>query len=275
MAIKEEYISLISGAISGLVEVQTTHPIDVIKTKLQQSTLNINQTIKHIYKTHGLIGFYNGLIPRLIGIVPMRIVYWNSQYYSTKYYLTLNFSYQSSLILGGLSGGILQTIIDNPIETIKTRMINGSNLTTAIKLPYYGFGATLLRNSIFAVSMNYISNKYKVSTNKYFLDLNTIVFDYSIILNFFIGAIGGLIGSVITQPFDYIKTQLQSIDSYNKIEYKLKQKEILNKAYNNLIKNPSYLMKGWQPRAFLCFMNMGIGSVIFHTSNEYLTKKMN
>lgn len=72
-----------TGAISAGVSCVLTHPIDVIKTTTQAGTQSAslngqiyevsllpNQIGQSIYKAHGLAGFWVGLVPRLIKIVP-------------------------------------------------------------------------------------------------------------------------------------------------------------------------------------------------------------
>jgi len=248
----ECYVPLISGAISGFIEVPTTHPLDLIKTKLQQESqlgnkVNIIKLAKNIYISQGISGFYIGIVPRIIGVVPMRLTYWSTQYYSTNYFLNNNINLYQSVLCGGIIGGICQTTLDNPLEVVKTRMItSNTNFLQSIKPPYPGFYITLARNSIFAVTVNMaIANKKE---NKP-------------IYNFMLGATGGFLGSIISQPLDYIKTEVQrSISKQNSNIY-----EILNN-------NPSILMKGWYPRAFLGFMNMGIGSFVFINMNNILRK---
>ena len=63
----------IAGGISGIVEVLCTHPIDLIKTKLQETSQK-NKVIKNPinffynnYKLHGIQYLYQGFIPRIYG----------------------------------------------------------------------------------------------------------------------------------------------------------------------------------------------------------------
>lgn len=71
----------IAGGLSGIVEVLITHPLDYIKIKKQeyiQNKIPINNFYKTIYNGN-IWNFYTGIISRLIGIVPMRVVFWGVQ----------------------------------------------------------------------------------------------------------------------------------------------------------------------------------------------------
>ena len=66
-------INIKASIISGICEVILTHPIDYVKTIVQnKSKLQFKDLIK---------GSYKGLSSRLIGIVHMRILFWNSLEY--------------------------------------------------------------------------------------------------------------------------------------------------------------------------------------------------
>lgn len=248
----EKYIPLVSGAISGFIEVPTTHPLDLIKTRIQKESqignkVNIIKLGKNIYFSQGIKGFYKGVIPRMIGVVPMRLTYWSSQHYSTNFFLRNKINPYQSVLYGGLVGGICQTFLDNPLEVVKTRMITSSkNFMQSIKPPYPGFGITLARNSLFAMAVNMAIMHKK---------------ENRLLHNFMLGATGGFFGSVISQPLDYIKTEVQrSVSCQHKNIYKM------------LTKDPTILMRGWFPRALLGFMNMGIGALVFIKMNNILRK---
>lgn len=247
--------NIIAGSISGWIEGITTHPIDVYKVKVQENKLkNINKSaIRCIYNRNGIRGFYTGLSPKLIGVVPMRLVYWSVLNTSNNILLSnndtkLNKIYK--LIIAGTIGGIAQTIIDNPIEFCKIRLITNNSLkyniikTLSINNIYTGFHATLLRNIPFAICSN-------IGT---FWDKNA-----SIHSQFIYGASGGFIGSIITQPFDYYKTELQRHGPNKHFS--------LIKTFKH---NPKILWTGGLVRSILGLCTMGIGSVCFRQIYELI-----
>ena len=167
--------NILSGIISSFSEIIVTHPIDNIKTQYQYSKLkNIKFTLdKHIYR---------GLKPKIIGVVPMRTIYWLSYDYAVMH----NFNY----IITGLFVGINQTIIDYPIEVKKIKKITQHTYKINHKK---ALTAHIGRNTSYCFLFSLINNKLKNKVN-----------------NFYIGAISGFVSASLTQPLDYIKTIAQS-----------------------------------------------------------------
>lgn len=67
--------SFLFGGISGFTSWIFIYPSDLIKTKYQSIKDNTNITVKHtiknIYKTHGLRGFYNGFSYAIMRAIPL------------------------------------------------------------------------------------------------------------------------------------------------------------------------------------------------------------
>ena len=78
---------------------------------LKNKNYTIKQTINHIYIKNGLNGFYDGILPRIFGIIPMRLIYWTSMHIT-------NNNINSTIIAVTITG-FIQSIIDNPIEVAK------------------------------------------------------------------------------------------------------------------------------------------------------------
>lgn len=196
-----------SAFISGLIELIITHPIDYFKNLYQKK---IPKPINVILKNPFL-----GITPKLIGVIPMRVIFWSSLDYckSNKY---------SPLIIPMITSS-LQTIIDYPLEQRKMNLIFQPKQLNYFKaiLPHYG------RNLLFAYGF-----------------FNTT--QYSGIDNAFLsGALGGLIGSVISQPLDGLKTHYQS----GQLSY---PQWILKDYYRGTI-----------ARASICLISMSVGFSIF------------
>ena len=172
-----------SSALSGVLEILATHPLDYGKTILQSKGLNnaSNVTFKEF-----LSNPYKGFSSRIVGIVPMRILFWNSiTYFRERGYHP---------VLAGLCTAIVQTTVDYPIEQIKIqRMIhNNHNILSAFRQPnlFKGYSLTLGRNIGFAVLVNCCIDGHDGS--------------------YYHGALGGFIGSVVTHPLDSLKTWYQA-----------------------------------------------------------------
>lgn len=229
-----KYTKFIAGGISGVFEVTFTHPLDVIKTKMQN---------KQIVKFNSIRAMYIGYTPRLIGIIPMRSIFWGSQYASYEYLQNCNMTNRSRAIVSSVVGGICQTTIDTPIEVMKTHLITSHTRFiqhTKIQNIFRGFWPTLIRNIGFMGGLNGFTMLYK--TDNY-------------VHKFCLAGLGGAVGSILTQPIDYVKTQVQSANYDGTTPTRI--------FMNTLKTDPKRLMVGCVPRASLGFINMGIGYSVF------------
>ena len=155
-------------SISSIIEVVTTHPLDYAKTLKQNNSFSVKHFIRNPYE---------GIYSRIIGIIPLRIVYWNSiNYFSNKGFNSIN---------TGLLTSFFQTMIDYPMEQKKINMM----LSSKVYFNPIGYSMLLARNSIFAVAFTCSINM--IDDNRYN------------------GAVGGLLGSILSHPIDSLKTYYQ------------------------------------------------------------------
>jgi hypothetical protein len=212
--------SLFASSIASTIEVIASHPIDVFKTRRQYNpTFGIKDFLKLSFKDQ-----YRGIVPRLIGVSPMRMTFWPCINYANS-----NIQHKHKYLLAGMFGGFMQTFIDTPIEYTKIQSIYKNKIH--LRRLYNGYLPNCLRNMVFAISLNMCNHCDDLPDNK-----------------FIRGGIGGFLGSVISQPLDYWKTQRQINPDYT--------------FKTSCLKN---IMKGGASRAFMGFINMGIGSLVFYT----------
>lgn len=318
---KSSLLVPVSGGLSGIVEACSTHPLDRIKTEVQRQMLEKNSTIikSHtsrsplissiltIYQTGGLSNFYKGIIPRLYGILPMRVVFWGALESGNKMVVNEKNTFIKYTLPGILAGSI-QTFIDNPIEVLKIRLMTSpttaapssvptaspaiapsfttssivslnssasystsatashqSSAISSIKNLYKGFFPCFYRNIIFTVTLS--------TTTRTFKDQNAFV----------VGAFGGLLGSILSHPFDVVKTELQRIQT-SKVNTSIapfssspliKKTNFMTFQTYNILKNifesnPKQLFSGLSMRCLLSFMNMGIGFYCLKTIQDEL-----
>lgn len=252
---RNPYVLALSAGLSGIVEALTTHPLDRMKTEMQRLSLdkskaNIQAGLTSIYRTGGVSNFYAGIFPRLVGIVPMRLTYWGTLH--TINDLTRGKSKFLEFVAPGLVAGAVQTVIDNPIEVFKTKLMTGATTVRFANL-YDGFTPTILRNMTFAVVVG-------ASTKLFGQDDP-----------FLAGACGGFIGSIVSHPFDVVKTEMQrhlrptSQSSHIKPGFLA----ILTQIY---MRNPMELYAGVSMRCCLGFANMGIGFMALSHIQRFLYK---
>ena len=66
--------SMVSGAFAAFVSTTITHPVDVVKTKMQglytgTKYNSIVDCLRTIFREHGLMGFFMGVKPRLARVM--------------------------------------------------------------------------------------------------------------------------------------------------------------------------------------------------------------
>lgn len=232
------YDPLIAGWLSGITEVTLTHPVDVLKTRMQIDKTDIKTTINKIYQERS---FYQGYKYRLIGIGPMRMTFWGSMKIIDSQLEPYNLKKIYKLTLVGVGGSVCQTIIDSPIELLKTRMIGQQINKPSIRSVYRGFVPTVIRNAGFAAILQ----------NGIYYSKKSIDSQYTIINNILIPGFAGSVGSVLTQPIDNVKTVYQKSTSKS-----------LSDSVQEVMKNN--IMRGTVPRATMGFLNMSVGYFAFN-----------
>ncbi|KAF9102092.1 mitochondrial thiamine pyrophosphate transporter [Mortierella sp. AM989] len=147
--------SWISGANAGIIATASTYPFDLLRTRfaVQRDVkvyTSIVQACRHIYRADGLTGFYRGMSPALIQVVPYMGIMFAS--YDTLKHLSAWFKHKANvessqseakqkegaknisqvllgledLICGGLSGIISKTSV-YPLDMVRKRLqIHGS-----------------------------------------------------------------------------------------------------------------------------------------------------
>ena len=157
-------------------------------------------------------------MPRAFGIIPMRTLFWGTIHTSGKYLYNTSINKKYiHFISGGLSGSI-QTLIDCPIESLKTKMMTSNSKSN--KINFNGFLPNLIRNVGFCAIFNYKKNNlnknYKIKIVRFH--------DY-----LFIGSLSGIMGSICTLAFDYIKTtdQIKMIKMIQIIKKTFKKSPLL------------------------------------------------
>jgi len=130
-----ETFNLLSGGLAGTVASCLTNPLEVIKTQLQSSISAESGNLaagrghpltiaKRILEEDGAAGFFRGLPPTLIGIIPSRSAYFYA-YQQCKHALGragLKEGAPVNSLISGMMAGITGNTLTNPIWMVKTRM---------------------------------------------------------------------------------------------------------------------------------------------------------
>lgn len=128
MELSRRKIEISSGLVAGLSTTLITHPLDLIKTRLQLSNDRYQQVFKLIQnESKGLHKYYRGITPNLIGNIGAWGAYFAlySEFKSIIPKTNLTLNYFSSSFLAGVS----TSLITNPIWVVKTRMLGDPSNT--------------------------------------------------------------------------------------------------------------------------------------------------
>jgi len=121
----DKLYSFLAGGLAGSISSTITCPVEVVKTQLQCSNSRKTSPFsiaRHIYSSEGPRGFFRGLTPTLIGIIPSRASYFWA-YETTKNALIPKLGNGTlTHLISGLSAGIAGSSITNPIWMVKTRV---------------------------------------------------------------------------------------------------------------------------------------------------------
>eukprot|EP00127_Corallochytrium_limacisporum_P004652 Clim_evm6s172 gene=Clim_evmTU6s172 len=130
-------VHVISGAAAGTITAIATSPLDVVKTRLQitnhpsiaqdgQQGIKVVKTLRDILKNEGIRGWYRGLGPTLMGLLPNWAIYFPAyeEYKAYTHDITgLPISSPFVHITAAMGAGITCAIATNPLWVVKTRMM--------------------------------------------------------------------------------------------------------------------------------------------------------
>lgn len=209
---KEGLYSLISGAIFGASSIVIGHPLDTVKTKMQaqveyMDNRSLKSIIHQIWKNEGLIGFYRGAIPPLIGSVLFRSMQFSifEAVYSyfeeneiMKKCIPYSFGLQYRVILGGVTASLLRSIVECPVEFVKVKRQTGQQWK--ISAMYKGYIPLLYRTTIMLTIALSVTDSLRRNTR----------FFESVWGLFMVGGLSGLFAWLIVWPIENIKNIIQA-----------------------------------------------------------------
>lgn len=134
--VESTLVHLVAGGFAGTVAGIITCPLEVVKTRLQSSIVQLPSApqsrqlflirfVKNIIETEGTRALFKGLAPNLVGVAPSRALYFCA-YTKTKDYLNENFASSPDAMpvhaASAMAAGFLSSTLTNPIWFIKTRL---------------------------------------------------------------------------------------------------------------------------------------------------------
>jgi len=235
---------LSAGAAGGIAQVLLGQPFDIVKVRLQTSTVYPNALVaaQTIYRTEGPLAFYKGTLTPLIGIGACVSVQFGAfhearrrlEAYNTSKNQLPGLSYGQYYCAGAFAG-VANSIISGPIEHVRIRLqtqphgaarLYSGPLDCVRKLSahqgvlaglYSGEAVTILREAqaygVWFLTFEYLMNADALR-NK---------IERKQIPSWKIAFYGGLAGEALwlaSYPFDVVKSKMQSDGFGEKMRYK-------------------------------------------------------
>ncbi len=275
------FISLGAGCISGAIEASAVWPMEYIKTQLQLAgKLNTGEKPKfngivngliYTYKNHGFFALYRGLAPTLIGSIPKAGIRFGANAQFKNMLRDKNGKVSSSAnFIAGAGAGVIEAIFCvTPLETLKTKLIQGNlPMVKGIKQIYFneglkgfykGLSATILKQASNQGLRFFWFNEYK----------RVVTYEGKKKMTPFLSLIGGMTAGIFStlgnNPFDVVKTRMQGYDS---------------SKYSNTLDCFIKIVKLESPKALYrgCLARMGRvvpGQGIIFMSVEIIENKLN
>jgi len=214
----------IAGGLAGIVEAICVQPFDMVKTRFhlnQSKNPSVVTAFKNIYKEGGILRFYRGVLPEMVGMVPKSSAMYGGNEIAKRELTRLNGGHCNTLVSFGAGwlSGYAETITVTPFQVIKVRLQAKEHLgrytntldciikTLKSEGPrafFLGFGPTCMRNcvwnSIYFSVMYNIKKHYKINEEQVSSVFSTLI----------IGFFAGIVATTFNTPFDVVKSRFQS-----------------------------------------------------------------
>jgi solute carrier family 25 carnitine/acylcarnitine transporter 20/29 len=198
----------LNGAVSGSVGVILSHPIDTIKSNVQDNK-RVNLSLRSLYR---------GVVPAVTGVGFEKALVFGTYENSKKILDKYNSNERINIVISGLISGLSASIIVTPVERIKILRQTGANLSLQHFRPvalYQGLSATFTREvpgfGIYFSVYNHLKKSHMdLDQTKEFLPISAA---------FVYGGISGATAWAGIYPQDVIKTRMQAQVSQDKIRF--------------------------------------------------------
>ena len=208
-----------AGAVAGLASCLLLQPLDVLKTRLQESRSSDPATrrlfgIVHLTKMDGIASFWRGLAPTIIRNVPGTALYFALLSHLRKAFAGKHVDPSMANLVSGSLARVSVGFAMMPVTVLKVRLestlYNCPKLTLIAKDIFAreglsgffrGFGATAFRDAphagIYVVFYERLRGQLSSSLlNPLFVNITS-------------GLLAGFAATAVTHPFDLLKTRVQ------------------------------------------------------------------
>jgi len=222
--------SIISGGITGGIEICITFPTEFLKTKMQLykefSQKGLRYTINDTYTRYGIPGFYKGLSVLLFFSVPKTGVRFGTNQWLKENVFTDFKKSRMHSFLAGIGAGITEAVlVVTAQETLKTKLIHDKlketpkykGLFDGVTQIYAAEGFKGVYRGLFPTILRQGSNQgvrflvYEESKRIGARMFNTT--ENNAVVSFFAGGIAGAASVFANTPVDVVKTNMQGLEA--------------------------------------------------------------
>lgn len=220
----------LAGGIGGFVECLAVQPFDLIKTRFQinqEKNPSVFNALKSIYNEGGILRFYRGILPELIGIIPKSSAMYSSYELARRFFRDLNGGVCDIKVAlaAGLFSGFPEAFTVQPFQVVKVRLQAKEHLgrykntwdctkkILQMEGPrgfLIGIGPTCWRNSIWNGVYFSLTHKIKEISIKKQVEGSTHSSMWPLFVSLFSGSIAGVVATCFNVPFDVVKSRFQS-----------------------------------------------------------------
>nr|CAD7268774.1 unnamed protein product [Timema shepardi] len=271
--------SIVTGAITGVISVFITYPIEYAKTQVQLEKTNGREKlykgtidcVTKTVKTYGFKGLYKGLNVLVYGSIPRNAILFGS-YDTTKSLLVKDHGHATpkEILMCGLFAGVCEAIlIVTPMEVIKVTFINDNRLAQpryksfshgvktiacdfGIRNLYKGLAPTIVRQGSNQAIRFFVMETGKERYRKG--DPSVHVPKAVVGL---IGVLAGATSVLVNNPVDVVKTRMQGLESH---KYK-NTVDCFSKIWR--LEGTAAFYKGLIPRFSRACMEVAITFMVF------------
>eukprot|EP01103_Thecamoeba_quadrilineata_P019462 TRINITY_DN7898_c0_g1_i1.p1 TRINITY_DN7898_c0_g1~~TRINITY_DN7898_c0_g1_i1.p1 ORF type:complete len:298 (-),score=53.94 TRINITY_DN7898_c0_g1_i1:40-933(-) len=277
--------SIISGGISGGLEILITFPTEYVKTQLQLSKTNFTGPLNCVSRTikeKGPLGLYRGLSPLLYFSIPKAAVRFTSfEQFKRLFQQGQNRPLTNlEATMAGFGAGVMEAILTvTPMENVKVKFIHDQVLSEKPRYRgfFHGMSVILKENGIAGIYKGLMPTILKQSTNqaiRFFVynfittklkgeEKNRRLTWYE---TFFSGVVAGAASVFGNTPIDVVKTRMQGLESH-------KYKNSIDCA-TKIWQQEGFLAfyKGTTPRLGRVCLDVGLVFMFYEQINRMLNK---
>jgi len=222
--------SIISGGITGGIEICITYPTEYLKTQMQLykefSHKGMIQTAKSTFQNYGISGFYKGLPVLLFFSIPKTGVRFGANQFLKNNVFTDFKTNRMSNFLAGVGAGVTEAIfVVTPQETLKTKLIHDRfQPTQQYKGLFDGISKIYAAQGFSGIYRGAIPTIIRQGSNqgvrflvyeegkKVFSSLFGMS-ESATFITFISGAVAGAASVFANTPVDVVKTQMQGLEA--------------------------------------------------------------